>query len=73
MRQGMATAKRGEGTFVIDDRQALIRLHEDMRQSLLEDCLTEMRRLGYSSEEILTSLQAFIQTGAQTTTDTQSE
>ncbi|NMB88163.1 MAG: hypothetical protein GYA17_07370 [Chloroflexi bacterium] len=69
----MAAAKRGEGTFVTDDRQALVRLHEDMRQSLLEDFLTEMRRLGYSSEEILTSLQAFIQTGAQTTTDTQSE
>lgn len=65
IRQGIATAKRGEGTFVTEDRLALHRLHEGMRKALLENFLTEMQRLGYSSEEILTSLQEFIQTKAR--------
>ncbi|HZW03934.1 MAG TPA: GntR family transcriptional regulator [Anaerolineaceae bacterium] len=61
IRQGIATAKRGEGTFVTEDRRVLDRLHADMRQSLLENFFIEMRRLGYSSDEILASLQQYIQ------------
>jgi len=60
-RQGIAVARRGEGTFVTEDQNILNRMHEEMRKSLLENFLTEMRRLGYSPEEIITTLQNYIQ------------
>jgi GntR family transcriptional regulator len=60
-RQGIAVAKRGEGTFVTEDQQVLRRMHEEMRKSLLENFLTEMRRLGYSPSEIIQTLQDYIQ------------
>ncbi len=59
--QGVAVAKRGEGTFVTEDQKVLERLHEEMRESLLENFLTEMRRLGYSPAEIIRALQDYIQ------------
>jgi GntR family transcriptional regulator len=71
IRQGIAVARRGEGTFVTEDRQVLARLHEEMRQSLLDDFLTEMRRLGYSPAEILSLLQSYIQSESQTSTEEQ--
>jgi GntR family transcriptional regulator len=60
--QGIAVAKRGEGTFVTEDDKILARLHNEMRQSLLENFLTEMRRLGYSPAEIVSTLRDYIQT-----------
>lgn len=66
IRQGIVVAKRGEGTFVTEDRQVLERMHEEMRKSLLENFLTEMRRLGYSPSEILSTLRDFIQTEEHT-------
>ncbi len=64
-RQGIAEARRGEGTFVTEDRQVLDRLHREMRQALLENFLTEMRRLGYSPAEIISALREYIQTEPQ--------
>lgn len=60
-RQGIVETKRGEGTFVTEDRQVLEALHHAMRDSLLENFFTEMARLGYSTEEILTAMRAYIE------------
>ncbi len=60
IRQGVAVAKRGEGTFVTEEQPTLAHLHEEMRQSLLENFFTEMRRLGYSPAEIMATLQEYI-------------
>jgi DNA-binding transcriptional regulator YhcF (GntR family) len=70
-RQGIAVGKRGEGTFVTEDQNVLGLLHEEMRKSLLENFLTEMRRLGYSPEEIINTLQDYIQTEGFLTTEEQ--
>lgn len=60
-RQGIVETKRGEGTFVTEDRQVLEALHHAMRDSLLENFFTEMARLGYSTEEILVAMRAYIE------------
>jgi GntR family transcriptional regulator len=51
-RQGIVEARRGEGTFVTEDQVVLEALHGSLRDSLLENFFTEMRRLGYSVLEI---------------------
>jgi GntR family transcriptional regulator len=60
-RQGIAVTRRGEGTFVTEDHGVLEQLHHTMRESLLENFYSEMRRLGYSSAEILTAITNFVQ------------
>lgn len=69
IRQGIAVARRGEGTFVTEDCKVLTDLRIEMRQSLLGTFLSEMHRLGYSSDEIIENLQNFIQTEVQTFTE----
>ncbi len=66
-RQRIVEAKRGEGTFVTEDRTVLEALHHSMRDSLMEDFFTEMGRLGYSSEEINASFQEYIRRKSQAT------
>ena len=66
VRSGVAVIKRGEGTFVTEDQTVLAQLHESMRRSLLESFFTEMLRLGYSSSEILESLEQYIKDGVTT-------
>lgn len=60
-RAGVGVTRRGEGTFVTEDQTVLEQLHASMRHSLLENFITEMRRLGYSSSEILETLEQYIQ------------
>jgi DNA-binding transcriptional regulator YhcF (GntR family) len=51
-RQGIVEARRGEGTFVTEDQAVLEALHDSLRNSLLENFFTEMRRLDYSALEM---------------------
>jgi DNA-binding transcriptional regulator YhcF (GntR family) len=59
-RQGIVEARRGEGTFVTEDRAVLETLHNSLRDSLLENFFTEMERLGYLIEEIDAAFQEYI-------------
>ena len=60
-RQGIVDARRGEGTFVTEDRAVLEALHDTLRESLLENFFTEMRRLGYSVLEIEDAFHHYLQ------------
>jgi GntR family transcriptional regulator len=60
-RQGIVEARRGEGTFVTKDRAVLDALHGSLRDSLLEDFFTEMRRLGYSALEMEDAFHYYLQ------------
>jgi GntR family transcriptional regulator len=60
-RQGIVEARRGEGTFVTEDQAVLEDLHGTLRDSLLENFFTEMRRLGYSAEEMKSAFHDYIQ------------
>lgn len=64
-RQGIVEARRGEGTFVTEDRAVLEALHESMRDSLMENFFTEMERLGYSVEEIDAAFQEYLRRKSQ--------
>ena len=64
-RQQIVEAKRGEGTFVTEDRSVLEALHHSMRDSLMENFFTEMARLGYSTEEMNVSFQEYIRRKSQ--------
>jgi len=57
VRAGVAVIRRGEGTFVTENQRVLDELHDSMRQSLLESFVSEMRSLGYASNEILEALK----------------
>jgi DNA-binding transcriptional regulator YhcF (GntR family) len=65
-RQRIVEAKRGEGTFVTEDRSVLEALHHSMRDSLMENIFTEMDRLGYSTEEMNASFREYIRRKSQT-------
>jgi GntR family transcriptional regulator len=66
-RQRIVEARRGEGTFITEDHSVLEALHHSMRDSLMENFFTEMGRLGYSTEEMNTSFQEYIQRKSQET------
>ena len=70
-REGIVTTRRGEGTFVTEDQTALAQLHQSMRQTLLQTFYTEMRRLGYTADEILEAITNFITTNGDTSTRTE--
>jgi GntR family transcriptional regulator len=59
--QGIAVTRRGEGTFVTEDEKVLENLHQTMRTNQMQSFFEEMQRLGYSAEEILSAMQAFIE------------
>lgn len=64
-RQGIVEARRGEGTFVTEDRAVLEALHDSLRDSLMENFFTEMERLGYSVEEIDAAFQEYLRRKSQ--------
>ena len=66
-RQQIVESRRGEGTFVTEDRSVQETLHRSMCDSLMEDFFTEMGRLGYSIEEMNASFQEYIRRKSQTT------
>ena len=59
-RQNIIETRRGEGTFVTEDRSVLEVLHRSMSDSLMENFFTEMGHMGYSIEEINASFQKYI-------------
>jgi len=58
--EGIVITRRGEGTFVTEDQTILNELHERMKQELLQDFVSEMKRLGYSLSEISKTLEEYI-------------
>jgi GntR family transcriptional regulator len=64
-RQGIVESRRGEGTFVTEDRAVLDGMHLSMRDSLMENFFSEMGRLGYSTVEISASFQEYIERKSQ--------
>lgn len=61
IRQGVAVTRRGEGTFVTTDQSILDRLHNQMRQTFLENFISQMRQLGFTNADIIEALHAYLQ------------
>jgi len=61
IRQEVAVTRRGEGTFVTTEQTILNQLHNQMRQTFLENFISQMRQLGFSNADILETLQTYLQ------------
>lgn len=56
-RGGILETRRGQGTFVTEHEDRLIRLRKDLKEEQIESFIQVMREMGYSSFEIITGLQ----------------
>ena len=61
IRDGIATSRRGEGTFVTEDVNLLKKLENEMQTYFLDSFIQEMTRLGYREEELPDILKNYLQ------------
>jgi len=52
-REGVIVTRRGQGTYVTDDPQKVLKIRDEMAASALSTFLESLRALGLSNEEIL--------------------
>ncbi len=52
-REGVIVTRRGQGTYVTDDPQKVLKIRDEMAASALSTFLESLRALGLSREEIL--------------------
>lgn len=64
-RLGLVETRRGEGTFITQDKSALLKCHESMKEELLNKFFAEMQLLGYSPDEIFQSFEAYFRAKIQ--------
>lgn len=53
-------SRRGQGTFVTEDGSILETVREQMKRSVMNDFLTVMQEMGYSTEEIKQGISSFL-------------
>ncbi|GAB2543770.1 GntR family transcriptional regulator [Gracilibacillus alcaliphilus] len=49
--------KRGQGTFVTEDRALITTIREELKQQYVNDFVHDMEALGFSKQEIIASIQ----------------
>lgn len=52
-REGLVFTQRGMGTFVTEDIETIKRLKKSMAESIIDNFLMEMKKIGFNSNEIL--------------------
>lgn len=50
-------SRRGQGTFVTEDKQRLHQLREDMKLHLIKQFINEMENMGYSITDMIEGIQ----------------
>ncbi|WP_405097880.1 GntR family transcriptional regulator [Oceanobacillus sp. FSL H7-0719] len=53
-------SRRGQGTFVTDDRVVLDSIREEMKLAVMNEFFQQMYEMGYSNEEIKQGLMEFV-------------
>ncbi|GAF19151.1 transcriptional regulator, GntR family [Bacillus sp. JCM 19046] len=56
-RDELTFSKRGQGTFVTEDLRKITALKETLAKAQVEALISYMKKLGYSSEEMIDSLK----------------
>lgn len=59
-REDVVETKRGQGTFVTTDEEVLFALKENMKKVHIEQFVHEMEEMGYTKEEMISSLKEFL-------------
>ncbi len=57
---GIVETRRGQGTFVTENKQVLEKLREMMKESRIESFVREMSEMGYSAEEMMEGLNRYL-------------
>lgn len=65
VRDGIAMARRGEGTFVTQDENALRLMKGELEKDILETFVGEMLRLGHQKDDLTALLQAYLSRSEQ--------
>ncbi len=60
IRDGIAVARRGEGTFVTEDSGVLKSMQDELQDYFLENFVQQMVRLGYYKEDLAQIVQTYI-------------
>lgn len=53
-------SRRGQGTFVTDDRVVLDSIREEMKLAVMNEFFQQMYEMGYSNEEVKQGLMEFV-------------
>ncbi|RKP58340.1 GntR family transcriptional regulator [Cohnella endophytica] len=56
-REGILETRRGQGTFVTEQEDRLIRLRGNLKDEQIQSFVKVMQEMGYSSHEIISGLQ----------------
>ncbi|MBP1994942.1 GntR family transcriptional regulator [Paenibacillus eucommiae] len=59
-RMGVVESRRGQGMFVTEDSTRLTLMREHLKEELITKFASEMKELGYSEDEIIAGIQAFL-------------
>jgi len=59
-RLSLSEARRGQGTFVTEDRGRLLQLREQLRQDRIGTFLDDMREMGFTDREIADGLRPYL-------------
>ena len=54
---GIAETKRGQGTFVTEDRERLEQLRDELKAKNIESFVRQMKDLGFSTDEMIEGLK----------------
>lgn len=59
-RMGIVEARRGQGSFVLEDEGIVQELQQSMQKEIIEQFVGNMKDLGFSSSEIIAGLQSYL-------------
>lgn len=59
-RMGIVEARRGQGSFVLEDEGIVQGLQQSMQKEMIEQFVGNMKDLGFSSREIIAGLQSYL-------------
>ena len=60
IRDGVAVSRRGEGTFVTQDRPILQKMADELQVYILDSFVREMQRLGHREDELADILAQYL-------------
>lgn len=59
-RDGVVETKRGQGTFVTENKEVLLELRENLKQEQISQFTKEMNEMGFSTEDILSGVERYL-------------
>lgn len=61
-RMGIVETRRGQGTFVSEDEDLLIKLRQQLKEEQIRDFVQDMQEMGFSLEEMIAGLRDYLDT-----------